>query len=122
MIRVPLLHPVVARDLWSSVLNYLGIEQPELSNQIQFQDAATMRRGAISGLGVGLISRVDAMNDLRKGRLVAPLGVDVLENMPEEDIPGFYAELPRAHRRVGIINSFWEWVASENWDDIAEVD
>jgi LysR family glycine cleavage system transcriptional activator len=122
LIRVPLLHPVVARDLWSGVLSYLGIEQPELSNQIQFQDAATMRRGAISGLGVGLISRVDAMNDLRKGRLVAPLGVDVLENMPEEDIPGFYAVLPRAHRRVGIINGFWEWVTSENWDDIAEVD
>ena len=73
LIRVPLLHPVVARDLWSGVLSYLGIEQPELSNQIQFQDAATMRRGAIYGLGVGLIYRVDAMNDIRKGRLVAPL-------------------------------------------------
>lgn len=115
--RVPLLHPVHARNLWGTVLSYLGLEGHEPSNEIQFQDAATMRRGAISGLGVGLISKIDAMDDLRVGRLVAPLGVDALEGMPKEDIPGFYAVLPRAHRRVMIVNSFWEWITSENWDE-----
>ncbi|GKW48746.1 LysR substrate-binding domain-containing protein [Halomonas sp. NCCP-2165] len=115
--RVPLLHPVLARNLWSSVLSYLGLGEHEPSNEIQFQDAATMRRGAISGLGVGLISKIDAMDDLRVGRLVAPLGIDALAGMPEEEVPGFYVVLPRAHRRVNIVNSFWEWITSEDWDD-----
>lgn len=116
LVRVSLLHPVLARSLWSRVLVYLGLGEHEPCNEIQFQDAATMRRGAISGLGVGLISKIDAMNDLRMGRLVAPLGVNSLVNMPVEDIPGFYAILPRAHKRVNIVNSFWDWIISQEWD------
>lgn len=115
--HVPLLHPVHARSLWSNVLSYLGLGSYEPSNKIQFQDADTMRRGAISGLGVGLISQLDAMGDIRKGRLVAPLGVDALAGMPEESVPGFYVVLPRSHRRVSIVNSFREWITCENWND-----
>lgn len=115
--NVPLLHPVHARKLWSNVLSYLGLESCEPSNKIQLQDADTMRRGAISGLGIGLISQLDALDDIRKGRLVAPLGIDALVGMPDEYIPGFYAVMPRSHRRVSIVNSFWEWITLENWND-----
>ena len=117
LFHVPLLHPVHARNLWSNVLSYLGLESYEPSNKMQFQDADTMRRGAISGLGVGLVSQLDALEDIRKGRLVAPLGVDALAGMPDEDVPGFYAVMPRSHRRVSIVNSFWEWITLENWND-----
>ncbi|APX92967.1 transcriptional regulator [Halomonas sp. 1513] len=122
LVRVPLLHPVLARTLWPRVLAHLGLREHEPGNEIQFQDAATMRRGAISGLGVGLVSKNDALRDLRAGRLVAPLGVDALVNMPDEDIPGFYAVLPRAHKRVNIVNSFWDWITEHDWqrDDIEE--
>jgi len=123
LVRVPLLHPVLARTLWPRVLAYLGLSEHEPGNELQFQDAATMRRGAISGLGVGLVSKIDAVRDLRAGRLVAPLGLDALVNMPDEDIPGFYAVLPRAHKRVNIVNSFWDWITEHDWkrDDIEEV-
>lgn len=114
--KVPLLHPVLANDLWSRVLDYLEIDEHERGSELQFQDAATMRRGAISGLGVGLISKIDALDDLRVGRLVAPFGADTLEKIPDKDVPGFYVVMPRAHKRVSIINSFWEWIVTENWE------
>lgn len=116
LVRVPLLHPVLANTLWARVLSFLGIGEHEPGSELQFQDAATMRRGAISGLGVGLISKIDAIDDLRVGRLVAPFGIDILEGMDAKDIPGFYVVLPKAHRRVSIINSFWEWIVSEDWE------
>lgn len=114
--HLPLLHPVHARSLWSTVLSYLGIGEHEVSKKIQFQDADTMRRAAISGLGVGLISQIDALDDIQKGLLTAPLGVQALADMPEDEVPGFYVVLPRSHRRVSIINRFWLWITSEKWN------
>lgn len=110
-----LLHPVLARTLWHRVLRHLGLDAPEIAGEIEFQDAATMRRGAISGMGVGLISRLDAMEDLKEGRLAAPFGMDALSDMNDKDIPGFYLIVPRAHKRVGIISNFCQWIVSENW-------
>lgn len=118
--RQTLLHPVLARSLWTRVLHHLGVESGKTAGEIQFEDAATMRRGAISGIGVGLISRIDALEDLKSGRLVAPLGMDALDRMPEQDVPGFYLILPRAHRRVPITQSFCEWITSENWRELLD--
>ncbi|MBO9456992.1 LysR family transcriptional regulator [Paracoccus sp. R12_1] len=113
-----LLHPILARDLWTRVLRHLGVEASDNTGEIQFQDAATMRRGTASGIGVGLISRIDAMEDLQSGRLVAPLGQDLLKDMAVRDIPGFYLIVPRAHRRVQIIQNFCTWITSEDWQDL----
>lgn len=115
--HVPLLHPVHARSQWSRVLSHLGLGAYEPSNKIQFQDADTMRRAAISGLGVGLISQIDALDDIQKGLLTAPLGVHALADMPKDEVPGFYVVLPRSHRRVSIINNFWLWITSEKWGE-----
>lgn len=110
-----LLHPVPARSLWTRVLRHLGVETGDVAGEIQFHDAATMRRATISGIGVGLISHIDALEDLQAGRLVAPLGQDALRQMPERDIPGFYLILPRAHRRVQTIQNFCDWITAEDW-------
>lgn len=113
--RMTLLHPVMARDLWSKVLAHLGLPPLEMAGEIEFQDAATMRRGSISGIGVGLISKLDALADIEAGTLVAPLGLTILDSMDEKDIPGFYLVVPRAHKRVKIINAFCNWIAAEQW-------
>lgn len=117
-----LLHPVMARNLWGKVLRHLGMDVPEIAGEIEFQDAATMRRGTISGLGVGLLSKMDALSDIKAGRLVAPLGVDRLEGMDPKDIPGFYLVVPRAHRRVKIISTFCDWICAEDWSTQRDLD
>ncbi|AEQ53784.1 LysR substrate-binding domain-containing protein [Pelagibacterium halotolerans] len=114
--NMTLLHPVLSRDLWLKVLNHLGVEYHDPERVIEFQDAATMRRGTISGIGVGLISKIDALDDLQMGKLVAPFGVHALQDMDEKDTPGFYLILPKAHRRVKTIAAFCNWIVSQDWD------
>lgn len=111
---VPLLHSVLA-DLWASVLAHLGVTGAAPTGEFRFQDAATMRRATLAGLGVGLLSTIDAEEDLASGKLVAPFGLEVMAAMPQAQIPGFYLVLPKAHRRVKAIAAFCDWVAQENW-------
>lgn len=120
IVNQTLLHPVLARSIWQRVLAHLGVPAKEAAGEIEFQDAATMRRGTISGLGVGLVSRIDAISDLESGKLVAPLGLNILRDMPQEDIPGFYLVLPKAHRRVKSISAFCDWITAEDWDAILQ--
>jgi LysR family glycine cleavage system transcriptional activator len=114
--KFTLLHPVLARTLWRRVLSHLGVDAPELAGEIEFQYAATMRRGAISGMGVGLVSTIEAVEDIQAGRLVAPLGTDVLANMDEQDVPGFNLIVPRGHKRVKTIAAFCSWINEQTWD------
>ena len=115
--RQRLLHPVLKNSLWSDILEFLDVEAPDDASELAFHDAATMRCATRSGMGIGLISRVDAEQDIFAGDLVAPLGVDALRGMPPETVPGFYLVLPRAHRRVSGIASFCAWVTGQNWEE-----
>jgi len=112
-----LLHPVLANRLWSDILGHLGVEASGPAREVQFHDAATMRRATLAGMGVGLVSMIDAAEDLAAGRLVAPFGGRMMQDMPQEQVPGFYLVMPRAHRRVKAIASFVNWVTSENWTE-----
>lgn len=112
---VKLLHPVLAPQLWKSVLVSVDVDVPDRPGDLRFQDAATLRQGTCAGLGVGLLSEFDATEDIKSGKLVAPFGVDVMRNMDENNVPGFYLVVPKAHQRVKSINIFCRWVRSENW-------
>jgi LysR family glycine cleavage system transcriptional activator len=112
-----LLQPVLSKDIWSNILRYLGVNKWEVTGEIQVQDAATMERGAVAGIGVGLVSREDALKQIEQGTLVAPFGVDALVDMPSEEIPGFYLVLPKSHKQVSIIYQFYTWIIKEVWDD-----
>ncbi|MDO8983985.1 LysR substrate-binding domain-containing protein [Cypionkella sp.] len=112
--NLPLLHSVLA-DLWTPVLAHLNVSGAPQDSALRFQDAATMRRATLAGLGVGLLSTIDAEEDLASGKLVAPFGLNIMAEMPQAQIPGFYLVLPKAHRRVKSIAAFCDWVAHENW-------
>ncbi len=116
LVEQTLLHPALGRSHWRRVLAHLGVSDGEAKGGIEFQDAATLRRATISRLGIGLISHIDAMDDLKLGRLVAPLGLNALSDMPEADIPSFYLVLPKAHKRIKAVAAFCKWVTSENWE------
>ncbi|MDQ7262111.1 LysR substrate-binding domain-containing protein [Paracoccus sp. PS-1] len=110
-----LLHSVLSDRLWPDVLAHLGVKAEVSGAAIRFQDAATMRRATVAGLGVGLISTIDAEEDLKLGKLVAPFGRGIMQDMPREHVPGFYLVLPKAHRRVSAIAAFCKWIAEEDW-------
>lgn len=116
LLTLPLLRTVLARDLWANVLDHLGVKGANLYGDIRFHDAATMRRATVAGLGIGLLSTIDAEEDLKLGKIVAPFGHDVMRGMPMDQVPGFYLVLPKAHRRVKAITAFCAWVEAEDWD------
>lgn len=113
-----LLHPVLHNSLWSDVLAFLGVGDQPPASEIAFHDAATMRRATLSGMGIGLVSELDAINDVRAGDLIAPLGLDALKGLPPTCVPGFYLVLPKGHRRVNIVAKLCEWITSENWAEV----
>lgn len=115
LLKETLLHPILHDRLWSDVLAHLGVTLAAETRAIRFQDAATMRRATLAGLGIGLISTIDASEDLASGRLVAPFGTGVMAEMPPEQVPGFYLVVPKSHRRVKQIAAFCDWVEAEDW-------
>ncbi len=120
LLTLPLLHPVLSDRLWTDVLRHFGLEGPASQGDLRLQDAATLRRATLAGLGVGLVSTIDAADDLKAGKLVAPFGQGVTRTMPEEQVPGFFLVLPKAHRRVKQILSFCQWVQGENWMELEQ--
>ncbi len=128
--RFKLLHPVSTRRLWDQALEHLnarghvstegqlGVDRQDSAGVMEFHDAATMRRATLSGLGVGLLSRIDAVQDIATGKLVAPFGVAALADMPLDQVPGFYLVLPRGHRRVETVAAFCDWIVAEDWQSL----
>lgn len=110
-----LLDAVKSKRLWPDILRHLQVEKTDGDRSIGFDDAATMRRATLQGIGVGLVSVIDAEEDLRSGSLVAPLGRDALTGMKPEEVPGFYLVVPKGHLRVKAVAALHRWLTQQDW-------
>ncbi|MDR0808163.1 MAG: LysR family transcriptional regulator [Gemmobacter sp.] len=115
LLRFNLLQPARSRRLWPDILNFLGVEAPQLDRSLTFDDAATMRRAAHQGLGIGLISVLDAEEDIAAGKLVAPLGLDALAAMPRDALPGFYLITTKTRLRARPVAALHRWLLEQKW-------
>lgn len=113
--RFTLLDTVKSKRLWPDILRHLGVELGNGDRSIGFDDAATMRRATLQGIGVGLVSVIDAEENLRSGTLVAPIGRNALDGMRPEDVPGFYLVVPRGHLRVKAVAALHRWLVQQDW-------
>lgn len=113
--RFTLLDTVKSNRLWPDILRHLGVEISGSGRSIGFDDAATMRRATLQGMGIGLVSAIDAEEDLRAGTLVAPLGRDALGDMKPEEVPAFYLIVPRGHLRVAAVAALHRWLMQQDW-------
>jgi LysR family glycine cleavage system transcriptional activator len=113
--RFTLLDTVKSKRLWPDILRHLAVVKSSSGRSIGFDDAATMRRATLQGLGIGLVSVIDAEEDLRAGALVAPLGRDAISDMKPEEVPGFYLVLPRGHLRVEAVAALHRWLVQQDW-------
>lgn len=113
--RFTLLDTVKSKRLWPDILRHLKVEQTDSDRSIGFDDAATMRRATLQGIGVGLVSVIDAAEDLRSGALVAPMGQDALADMPSDEVPGFYLVVPKGHLRAKAVAALHRWLTQQDW-------
>jgi LysR family glycine cleavage system transcriptional activator len=111
-----LLDTVKSKRLWPDILRHLAVEKTDSDRSIGFDDAATMRRATLQGIGVGLVSVIDAEEDLRSGALVAPLGRDAITGMKPEEVPGFYLVVPKGHLRVKAVAALHRWLTQQDWE------
>ena len=110
-----LLNLVTSNRLWKDVFRHLGLEQAPPPHRMGFDDAATIRRATLQGIGVGLLSRIHADEDLASGQLEAPLGRDVLAGMPASDVPGFYLIALKSRLRIPAVARFYHWLLGLSW-------
>lgn len=113
--RSTLLDAFKSTRLWPDIFVHLSISLPPAERKIGFDDAATMRRATLQGVGVGLLSEIDADADIAAGALVAPLGRHALAGMPPEQVPGFYLLAPRTSLRVPAVMKLYRWLLQQDW-------
>ncbi len=113
--RLTLLDAVKSNRLWPDILRHLKVEKTESDRSIGFDDAETMRRATLQGMGVGLVSLIDAEHDLRSGALVAPFGKEALSGMKPEEVPGFFLVVPKGHLRVKAVAALHRWLIQQDW-------
>lgn len=115
LLRFNLLQPARSKRLWPEILRFLQVEPGAMDRSLTFDDAATMRRAAQQGLGIGLISRLDAEEDIAAGKLVAPLGEEALRDLPEDSIPGFYLITTKTRLRAKHVAALHRWLLEQRW-------
>lgn len=115
LLRFNLLQPAKSTRLWPDILRHLGVDTFELDRGLTFDDAATMRRAAYQGLGIGLISVLDAEEDIASGRLIAPLGMHALSDMPPDMVPGFYLITTKTRLRAKHVAALHRWLLVQDW-------
>lgn len=117
LLQFILLQPVRSKRLWPEILRFLAVEALPLDRSLTFDDAATMRRAAHQGLGIGLISVLDAEEDIAAGKLVAPFGMDALKDMPTETVPGFYLITTKTRLRSKPVAALHRWLLEQDWEN-----
>lgn len=110
-----LLRTITPNSLWPDLLDVLGVRDVRPENSLALADAAMMRAATIQGLGVGLLSIQDALDEIRAGTLVAPFGTDVFDRLPEKRKPGFYLVYPRSHKRLPAVSALVSWMKTIDW-------
>ena len=119
LLRFNLLHPARSKRLWPDVLRFLGVEVPSFDHSLTLDDAATTRFAVRQGLGVGLISVLDAQEDIAAGLLSAPLGMGAIAHMPDDAVPGFYLITTRARLRAKPVAALHRWLLEQDWQTTA---
>ena len=110
-----LLSLVTSTRLWPDVLRHLGLSDLAPAHRMGFDDAATMRRATLQGIGVGLLSEIHADEDIGSGALVAPLGRHILDDLPAEAVPGFHLVVARPHLQTPQVATFYRWLRDRDW-------
>lgn len=105
-----LISPWVQNSLWSDIFDILGTKQDMMSEEFLYlHDNEAILKATLSSMGVGLVSKPEAVEAIATGALIAPLGIDLLDELPDHKMPKFY--LIRQHNKdeSPLMKHFTQW-------------
>lgn len=113
LLQHTLISPLGGNSLWHDTLALLGLEERPNPNTLLLHTHSAMLEATLAGLGVGFISYLDALTEIRSGRLVAPFGVDLLRQLPVEKIPKFFLLYRRDRQPSDLLTQFERWLTED---------
>jgi LysR family glycine cleavage system transcriptional activator len=94
-------------DDWPDWLSAAKVSTVDGNSGLKFENSALAYQAAIDQLGIVMAQRAFVEDDLRTGRLVAPLPLRVRTGK------GYYLAYPRARRSSPAIRAFEDWLLGE---------
>lgn len=115
--RHRLISPWVQNTLWEDVFDLLCVDFHDHVEYLYLHDNEAILKATLSGIGVGLVSRPEAVRAIAQRKLVAPLGVDLLTQLPHHKTPKFYLIRQNQKEASPLVERFTQWAqASVDYD------
>jgi LysR family transcriptional regulator, glycine cleavage system transcriptional activator len=113
LLRHTLISPLGCNSLWRDTMDLLGVQEKNNQSTLLLHTHSAMTEATLAGLGIGLISYLDALTEIRSGRLVAPFGVDVLRKLPVEKTPKFFLLYKNGRENSEMLMLFTRWLLED---------
>lgn len=110
LLQHTLVAPIAASTLWQDTFELLGVQPRAKQPTLHMHTQDAMLEAVRAGLGVGHVSYLDAMDQIRAGKLVAPFGVDVLRRLPLDKMPKFFLYHKADRRHSPVLRRFAQWL------------
>ena len=107
VIRHVLLHSIRRPNDWPDWFAGAGVDDPPLDKSMAFENSTLTYQGAVDGLGVAIAQVAFVIDEIDRGRLVAPIDV----RLPSE--LGYFLVIPREKAQLRKLRLFDEWAAAE---------
>ena len=105
--RHVLLHSIRRPNDWPDWFAGAGIDDPPLDKSMAFDNSTLTYQGAVDGLGVAIAQVAFVIDEIERGRLVAPVDVRLKSEL------AYFLVFPRENARLRKLRLFSEWAATE---------
>ena len=106
--RHVLLHSIRRPNDWPDWFAGAGVNDPPLDKSMAFENSTLTYQGAVDGLGVAIAQVAFVIDEIERGRLVAPVDVRLKSET------GLFSRVPaREHTQSRKLRLFSEWAATE---------
>jgi LysR family glycine cleavage system transcriptional activator len=105
--RHVLLHSIRRPNDWADWFAGAGVDDPPLDKSMAFENSTLTYQGAVDGLGVAIAQVAFVLDEIDRGRLVAPVDVRLKSEQ------AYFLVFPREKAPLRKLRLFSEWAATE---------
>jgi LysR family glycine cleavage system transcriptional activator len=107
LVRATLLQQATRPMLWADWFKAAGIDEVDALRGPRFEQFSMVAQAAVAGLGVALVPRFLAAEEVSEGKLL------VLRSHTLSGTGGYYLVYPESRAQAPLVRSFREWILAE---------